>query len=144
MRTTEAQRKLEESGFPASNPYDPESLLTGEEIRQGLGHMDQREWPDLATYRRAVEGDLTIVEIAELAPRMHRPREEKKEYAGSRPTLDEMSPEERRRIILGSLRESLKTDVAMGDKNKRIPWWIDALDEVLDRSKMPRAEGPWD
>ena len=60
---------IRRSGNGAGNPYDPESLLTGAEIAQGLGYGDQRDWPDTETYVRAVNGDITPSEVAYVAPR---------------------------------------------------------------------------
>jgi hypothetical protein len=52
------------------NPYDPESLLTGAEEAAGMTYDNsRRNWPDEATYWKAVSGNLTQEEILQLAPR---------------------------------------------------------------------------
>lgn len=60
---------IRRSGNGAGNPYDPESLLTGAEIAQGLGYQDQRDWPNTDTYIRAVNGDIGPTDVARIAPR---------------------------------------------------------------------------
>jgi hypothetical protein len=52
------------------NWYDPESLISGEEIKQGMSYTNsKRFWMDEQQYLDAVEGLLTVDEILMLAPR---------------------------------------------------------------------------
>jgi hypothetical protein len=53
------------------NPYDPESLLSSAEAATGMTYENsQRTWPDEATHRKAIAGQLTPNEILRLAPRV--------------------------------------------------------------------------
>lgn len=66
------------TAFAAGNPYDPESLLTGGEIQNGLTYTNsRRNWPDEATYLEAVGGGMTREEILRIAPRAFLEPEEK-------------------------------------------------------------------
>jgi len=49
--------------------YDPESLLTGEEVAAGAGYENPRQYPNQAIAEAAYEGRLTPEEIAKYAPR---------------------------------------------------------------------------
>jgi hypothetical protein len=52
------------------NMYDPESLLTGKEIENGLGYADKRDysaWPGL--YTDIVEGRVKASDVPLIAPR---------------------------------------------------------------------------
>lgn len=62
---------LRRTGGPESygNPYDPESLITGEETAAGITYDDPRVWPDFPTYQEAVAGRMTPEQIAQVAPR---------------------------------------------------------------------------
>ncbi len=52
------------------NLYDPESLLTGAEIEQGLDYTNShRVWSSYETYKDACNGEFTPELIAEIAPR---------------------------------------------------------------------------
>lgn len=52
------------------NLFDPESLLTGDEIARGLGYGDKRVWPDQETYERACAGLIPSKDIPAIAPRV--------------------------------------------------------------------------
>lgn len=65
------------SGAGASNygnPYDPESLITGGEVAQGLTYADKRSWPNQAQYDAAVAGELSTDQIPSIAPRVRNNR----------------------------------------------------------------------
>lgn len=51
------------------NPYDPESLITGAEVAQGLTYADKRAWPNQETYDAAVSGKIPADQIPNIAPR---------------------------------------------------------------------------
>lgn len=61
----EIRRANEGSG----NPYCPESLLTGREIRAGLGYDCPRVGP-LAAWKVAIEGGLTPQQVEQQLPRV--------------------------------------------------------------------------
>lgn len=52
------------------NLYDPESLLTGEEIEHGLGYEDKRVWGSEQDYIDACEGRVPVEDVPRIAPRM--------------------------------------------------------------------------
>ena len=50
--------------------YDPESLLTGSEVEQGLDYDNScRVWPSEAMRQRAERGDIPVSQIPLIAPR---------------------------------------------------------------------------
>ena len=56
------------------NMFDPESLISGKEIAEGLTYRNStRSWRNQKHYLSAVQGDLTTEEILEFAPRILRP-----------------------------------------------------------------------
>lgn len=57
------------ANFGSGNPYDPESLLTGEEMALGLDYDCPREWSSQGVYDRAVRGEYSPVVVALIAPR---------------------------------------------------------------------------
>lgn len=56
------------------NPYDPESLITGGEVAQGLTYADKRSWPNQAEYDRAVSGEIPTDQLPSIAPRVRSTR----------------------------------------------------------------------
>jgi hypothetical protein len=53
------------------NMYDPDSLITGEEIARGMTYTNStRSWRNEEHYIQAISGELSPEEIAESAPRM--------------------------------------------------------------------------
>lgn len=57
--------------FKAGNPWDPASLLTGAEARQGFTYRNSaRDWPSYAAYRAAVCGQVGVDEVLRCAPRI--------------------------------------------------------------------------
>lgn len=53
------------------NMYDPESLLTGEEMAQGMTYTNTaRDWPDEETYHKAWAGEIPTPELLKIAPRV--------------------------------------------------------------------------
>lgn len=62
------QRRASQAG--AGVAYDPESLITGAEIAQGLDYGDRRQWPNEETKQRAYRGEISIDEILIIAPRV--------------------------------------------------------------------------
>ena len=56
------------------NMFDPESLISGKEIAEGLTYRNSaRSWKNQEHYLSAVQGDLTTEQILESAPRVLRP-----------------------------------------------------------------------
>ena len=54
-----------------SNMFDPESLLTGAEIAEGLDYGNSsRDYPSQATYDRIAHGDFPASDVPKLAPRV--------------------------------------------------------------------------
>ncbi len=51
------------------NLYDPDSLLTGAEVKAGLGYRDPRVWVSYEAYVDACEGRLGVNDIEALGPR---------------------------------------------------------------------------
>lgn len=59
------------TAFAAGNPYDPESLLTGEEMAEGLDYDNsRRDWPNEDFYKLAVAGGMDTKSILQYAPRV--------------------------------------------------------------------------
>ena len=56
------------------NPYDPESLITGGEVAQGLTYADKRSWANQQEYDRAVSGAIPTDQIPSIAPRVRSDR----------------------------------------------------------------------
>ncbi len=53
------------------NMFDPESLISGKELAQGMTYQNsKRGWHNEKWYLAAVSGDLTTDEILEIAPRV--------------------------------------------------------------------------
>lgn len=51
--------------------YDPESLLSGEEIASGCDYTNsRRRWSNLNEYEKACSGEITPEQILRIAPRM--------------------------------------------------------------------------
>ena len=56
------------------NMFDPESLISGKEIAEGLTYRNStRSWWNQEHYLSAVQGDFTTEQILEFAPRVLRP-----------------------------------------------------------------------
>jgi hypothetical protein len=56
------------------NMFDPESLISGKELAEGLTYRNSvRSWKNQEHYLSAVQGDLTTEQILESAPRVPRP-----------------------------------------------------------------------
>lgn len=54
----------------SGNAYDPESLITGDEISRGLTYHDKRQWPSKAALRNAIAGNTPVELIPIIAPRV--------------------------------------------------------------------------
>jgi hypothetical protein len=65
-----AARRASQGG--AGVAYDPESLLSGEEIEAGLDYGDLRIWPNEETRQLAHQGELPTEVILAIAPRVKR------------------------------------------------------------------------
>ncbi len=56
------------------NRYDPESLISGEEISKGFTYTNsRRNWANQKHYQNATDGLMTIEEILRTAPRVFLP-----------------------------------------------------------------------
>lgn len=65
-----AARRASQSG--AGVAYDPESLLTGEEIAQGLDYDCPRVWRFARHREAAIRGEIAVGDIPRLAPRVRK------------------------------------------------------------------------
>jgi hypothetical protein len=56
---------------PRLNTFDPESLLSGEEIARGCSYTNsRRRWSNLEQYEKACSGEFTGEHILRIAPRV--------------------------------------------------------------------------
>lgn len=63
-------RRASQNG--AGVAYDPESLLTGDEIARGFDYGDSRSWPNEETRQLAHRGFIPVDLIPVIAPRVKR------------------------------------------------------------------------
>jgi hypothetical protein len=71
----------------AGVPYDPESLISGDEEAQGMTYINShREWPNEESYAMATEGRMTTEEILAFHPRVLNSVEENKGVHHYRPS----------------------------------------------------------
>lgn len=107
------------------NMLDPESVITGSEIGQGMTYANsKRQYPDIETYVKAASGDLSADELQKIAPRVRvdggqqadnvpmdmrrlqveaeqrNPSRERRRNPELRKRIDEMTPEEMRKLLL--------------------------------------------
>ena len=55
------------------NQYDPESLITGKELEQGMTYLNSyRDWPNEICEDLAINGEMSAELIAQFAPRVLR------------------------------------------------------------------------
>ena len=67
-----AQRR--NNSAAAGNAYDPESLITGAEVEQGLTYTNsRRNWPSELSYHATVSGRFNCDQVPILAPRVPLP-----------------------------------------------------------------------
>lgn len=129
------------------NMLDPESVITGNEISQGMSYANsRRQYPDIETYVKAASGDLGAGELSKTAPRVRIdqitpviPEMSKRKAGPNNPGID--VPDETNHGLWSQFRVSVpkakdvpdKPLIIAGTKNTNAAKYIANLDKVLDK-----------